>query len=50
MEDDFGERRGYAPARFPGPAGYVVGDHRTSERLLRDWRATISDPFRRHYW
>ena len=44
MATDFNERRGYALNPWlPALAGYVVGDHRTSERFLRDWRATISD-------
>ncbi len=44
MEEEFSERRGYGLRRFfPALAGWVVDDHETSERFLRDWRATISD-------
>ena len=44
MEQEFAARRGYALRRWlPALAGWVVDDHRTSERFLRDWRATISD-------
>ncbi len=44
METEFAARRGYAlRAWLPALAGWVVGDHLTSERFLRDWRATISD-------
>lgn len=44
MATDFNERRSYSLTPWlPALAGYVVGDHRTSERFLRDWRATISD-------
>lgn len=44
MEKEFEERRHY-PLRnwLPALAGYVVEDHFTSERFLRDWRLTISD-------
>ena len=28
---------------LPALAGWVVDDHATSERFLRDWRETISD-------
>ncbi|WP_144059207.1 glycosyl hydrolase [Rhodopirellula sp. SWK7] len=44
MEFEFKGRRGYALRKWlPALAGWVVQDHRTSERFLRDWRATISD-------
>lgn len=44
MAKDFSQRRGYdMKAYFPALLGYVVDDHETSERFLRDWRATISD-------
>ncbi|MCM2374181.1 glycosyl hydrolase [Aporhodopirellula aestuarii] len=44
MESEFEARRGYALRKWlPALAGWVVQDHRTSERFLRDWRATISD-------
>ncbi len=44
MEQEFLNRRGYALRTWlPALAGWVVDDHQTSERFLRDWRATISD-------
>lgn len=44
MAKDFAERRSYPLLPWlPALAGYVVKDHHTSERFLRDWRATISD-------
>ena len=44
MEKEFQSRRGYALRTWlPALAGWVVEDHQTSERFLRDWRATISD-------
>lgn len=44
MEEMFAERRGYVLRPWlPALAGWVVEDHRTGERFLRDWRATISD-------
>jgi hypothetical protein len=44
MEREFASHRGYPLRRWlPALAGWVMDDHRTSERFLRDWRATISD-------
>lgn len=44
MEAAFRSRRGYDLRRWlPALAGWVVDDHLTSERFLRDWRATIDD-------
>lgn len=44
MEKEFAARRGYPLRRWlPALAGWVMDDHRTSERFLRDWRATIGD-------
>lgn len=44
MAEDFLKRRGYdLKPYFPALLGYVVKDHETSERFLRDWRATLSD-------
>ncbi|TWU57085.1 Glycosyl hydrolases family 2, sugar binding domain [Rubripirellula tenax] len=44
MEREFVSRRGYSLRPWlPALAGWVVNDHRSSERFLRDWRATISD-------
>jgi hypothetical protein len=46
METEFGHIAGY-PLRqwLPAVFGYVVGDHETSSRFLRDWRGTISNLF-----
>jgi len=44
MEREFERRRGYALRRWlPALAGWVVDDPRTTERFLRDWRATIGE-------
>ena len=44
MEKEFAVRRGYPLRRWlPALAGWVLDDHRTSERFLRDWRANIND-------
>ncbi|MEM9369034.1 MAG: glycosyl hydrolase [Planctomycetota bacterium] len=44
MESEFQKLRGYSLRSWlPALAGWVVEDHTTSERFLRDWRATISD-------
>lgn len=44
METAFRAKRGYELRRWlPALAGWVVDDHLTSERFLRDWRATIDD-------
>ncbi|GAB5405661.1 MAG: hypothetical protein Aurels2KO_38920 [Aureliella sp.] len=51
MEAEFENRRGY-PLRnwLPALAGWVVKDHVSSERFLRDWRATISDLIVENYY
>lgn len=44
MESEFTARLGYPLRRWlPALAGWVIDDHQTSERFLRDWRANISD-------
>jgi len=44
MAGEFATRRSYALTTFfPALAGWVVDNHVTSQRFLRDWRATISD-------
>ncbi|AOS45695.1 hypothetical protein Verru16b_02782 [Lacunisphaera limnophila] len=44
MEAEFATRREYALRRWlPALAGWVIDDPLTTERFLRDWRATISD-------
>jgi hypothetical protein len=51
MELEFKKRRGYRLRKWlPALAGWVVDDHQTSERFLRDWRATISDLLVEHYF
>ena len=51
MEGEFAERRGYALRNWlPALAGYVINDHDTSERFLRDWRETISDMLVHNYF
>ncbi len=51
MEGEFAERRGYALRNWlPALAGYVINDHDTSERFLRDWRKTISDMLVHNYF
>jgi hypothetical protein len=46
MESEFVQRTGY-PLRewLPAVFGYVVGDHETTSRFLRDWRSVIGDLF-----
>ncbi len=51
MEKEFAARRGYALRQWlPAVAGWVVDDPLTSERFLRDWRATISDLLVANYY
>jgi hypothetical protein len=51
MEVEFKNRRGYALRGWlPALGGWVVSDPRTTERFLRDWRATISDLIVDHYY
>ncbi|TWU51730.1 Glycosyl hydrolases family 2, sugar binding domain [Rubripirellula reticaptiva] len=51
MEREFEKRRGYSLRSWmPALAGWVVNDHRSSERFLRDWRATISDLIVENYY
>ena len=43
MEREFFDKSGYALRQWlPALAGYVVEDHISSERFLRDWRATVN--------
>ena len=35
---------------LPAIFGYVVGDHETTTRFLRDWRATINDLFTNKFY
>jgi hypothetical protein len=51
METEFQKRRGYSLRTWmPALAGWVVDDHNSSERFLRDWRATISDLIVENYY
>ena len=51
MEREFAGLRGYALRPWlPALAGWVVGDHLTSERFLRDWRATLNDLLVSNYY
>ncbi|TVP79768.1 MAG: hypothetical protein EA353_05430, partial [Puniceicoccaceae bacterium] len=51
MESEFEAFRGYALRQWlPALAGWVVEDHLTSERFLRDWRATINDLLVQNYY
>lgn len=51
MEQEFLQLRSYALRPWlPALAGWVVGDHLTSQRFLRDWRATLNDLLVTHYY
>lgn len=51
MEKEFSGLRGYALRPWlPALAGYVVDDHLTSQRFLRDWRATLNDLLVTNYY
>lgn len=51
MEKEFAGRRSYALRKWlPALAGWVVGDHLTSQRFLRDWRATLNDLLVSNYY
>jgi len=51
MEEEFAARRGYAlRKRLPALSGWVVDDHLTTERFLRDWRDTINDLLVENYF
>jgi hypothetical protein len=51
MEQEFSKLRGYTLRPWlPALAGYVMGDHLTSERFLRDWRATLNDLLVANYY
>jgi hypothetical protein len=46
MENEFRRMSGYNLRQwFPALMGYVIGDHETTIRFLRDWRNTINDLF-----
>ncbi|MCW1925716.1 glycosyl hydrolase [Luteolibacter arcticus] len=51
MEREFAGLRGYALRPWlPALAGWVIGDHLTSRRFLRDWRATLNDLLVSNYY
>ena len=51
MEDEFKRVSGYELRKWlPSVFGYVVGDHETTTRFLRDWRATINDLFTNKFY
>jgi len=51
MEAEFGHITGYPLRKWlPAVFGYVVGDHETTTRFLRDWRATIGDLFANKFY
>ena len=51
MEQEFTTRHLYSLRKWlPALAGWVIDDHGTSERFLRDWRATISDLIAHSYY
>lgn len=51
MESEFSGLRGYQLRPWlPALAGYVVGDHLSSQRFLRDWRATLNDLLVSNYY
>ena len=51
MESEFNRISGYALRKWlPAVFGYVVGNHETTARFLRDWRATIGDLFANKFY
>ncbi len=51
LENVFQGRNGYALLKYlPAVFGYVVTDHETSKRFLRDWRSTIGDLFANKFY
>ena len=51
MEEEFNRVSGYDLRKWlPAIFGYVVGDHETTTRFLRDWRATINDLFTNKFY
>lgn len=51
MEAEFKRVSGYELRKWlPSVFGYVVGDHETTTRFLRDWRATINDLFTNKFY
>ncbi len=51
MEEEFNRVSGYELRKWlPALFGYVVDDHETTARFLRDWRATINDLFTNKFY
>ena len=51
MFEEFKTRRGYDLRPFmPALMGYVIDDHRYTERFLRDMRHTIDDLYVENYF
>lgn len=51
MEKEFRRVADYPLRKWlPAVFGYVVTDHETTARFLRDWRATINDLFSRNFY
>lgn len=51
MEQEFIRVSGYELRKWlPALFGYVVSDHETTTRFLRDWRATINDLFTNKFY
>lgn len=51
MEEEFNRVSGYELRKWlPAIFGYVVDDHETTARFLRDWRATINDLFTNKFY
>lgn len=51
LDEVFAQKTGYSLKRYlPAVFGYVVADHETSKRFLRDWRGTIGDLFANRFY
>ena len=51
MEAEFDRVAGYELRRWlPAVFGYVLDDHETTTRFLRDWRATLGDLFANRFY
>ncbi len=51
LEEIFAQKTGYPLRKYlPAVFGYVVKDHETSKRFLRDWRGTIGELFANRFY
>ncbi len=51
LESIFERKQGYPLRKYlPAVFGYVVKDHETSKRFLRDWRGVIGDQFSNEFY